>query len=440
MSDAARPQLLQLDVPTLEFVAVCIAALLGLLLIFAWLQQRNSRALAWWGSAYLIGASSIALWGAPSPWYQLPKEVPEALTFLACGMIWNGVRLFHGRRLLPVAAFAGAIAWLVLCQFPAVSQDSNARIALGAVVVATYTFFIAFELRRERRKSLYSRTAALVVPSVHAAIFLLPLGMQAFLPTAYAGGWLTVFALETMLYAVGTAFIVLLMVKDNDVDVYRNAASTDPLTGLLNRRAFFEGARSLCAQRGERGEAVTMLMLDLDHFKSINDRFGHAIGDEVLRVFADVARSSMRGSDIVGRFGGEEFAVIVPEPMEFAARIAERLRAAFEEAGVSIGGHAIGATVSIGAAMSSEPVTDISALIARADAALYRAKNDGRNRLYAAEDEPPAEGARPLAGARRGQGHKPTRLSHGKAHVRRGKSVGLAVAAEKATSRLPSSR
>jgi diguanylate cyclase (GGDEF)-like protein len=404
MFAAARPQLTLLDVPTLTFVAICVAALLGLLLIFAWLQQRNVRALAWWGSAYLLGASSIALWGAPAPVYHLPTEFAQALTFMACGLIWNGVRLFHGRRLLPIAAFAGAIVWLVLCQLPLLPQGSQERIALGAVVVATYTFFIAFELRRERRKSLFSRTAALVVPCVHAAIFLLPLGMQAFLPLAVAEGWLAVFALETMLYAVGTAFIVLLMVKDNDVNVYRNAASTDHLTGLLNRRAFLDGARSLCARRGERGLAVTMLMLDLDHFKSINDRFGHAIGDEVLRVFANVARSNMRGSDIVGRLGGEEFAVIVPEPMEFAARIGERLRANFEEAGVTVDGHAIGATVSIGAATSSEPVTDISTLIARADAALYRAKHDGRNRLHAAEDEPPpSHGARPLAAARGGE-------------------------------------
>ena len=93
------------------------------------------------------------------------------------------------------------------------------------MVVATYTFFIAFELRRERRKSLYSRTAAIVVPMLHAAIFLMPLAMQAFLPACFAAGWLTVFALETMLYAVGTAFIVLLMVKDHHVDIYRNAAS-----------------------------------------------------------------------------------------------------------------------------------------------------------------------------------------------------------------------
>ena len=164
MFAAVRPQLSPLDIPTLAFVAVCIAALLGLLLLFAWVQQRNVRALAWWGSAYLIGASSIALWAAPTPLYEMPREFPQAMTFLACGMMWNGVRLFHGRPLFPIAAFAGAFLWVMLCQLPSMPPGSNERIALGAVVVATYTFFIAYELRRERRKSLYSRTAAIVVP------------------------------------------------------------------------------------------------------------------------------------------------------------------------------------------------------------------------------------------------------------------------------------
>jgi diguanylate cyclase (GGDEF)-like protein len=417
MFSAARPQLTPLDIPTLSFVAVCIAALLGLLLIFAWLQQRNVRALAWWGSAYLIGASSIALWAAPSLVYEMPREIPQAMTFVACGMIWNGVRLFHGRPLLPTAAFAGAILWVILCQLPSMPPGSNERIALGAIVVATYTFFIAYELRRERRKSLYSRTAATVVPCVHAAIFLIPLGMQAFLPEAYASAWLTVFTLETMLYAIGTAFIVLMMVKDNDVDIYRSAASTDHLTGLLNRRAFLETAHMLCARQADRRQPVTMMVMDLDHFKSINDRFGHAVGDEVLRVFANVARSSMRGSDLVGRIGGEEFAVIVAEPMEFAERIAERLRASFEIAGITIAEQTIGATVSIGAATAYEPVTDIAPLIARADEALYRAKRDGRNRLHKAEEGAANEQARLVAAVRTEPTAKPAMAAR-KRHVR----------------------
>ncbi len=299
--------------------------------------------------------------------------------------------------LLPVAAFAGAVVWLVLCQLPLFAAGSTARIVLGVLVVATYTFFIALELSRERRKSLRSRIAAIVVPCLHAAIFLIPLAIRALTPEVIAASWVTVFALETVLYAVGTAFIVLLLVKDHSVGVYRHAASTDYLTGLLNRRAFLENALKLCARQAGRNKPVTLMMFDLDHFKSINDRFGHAVGDEALRVFADTIRKSMRASDIIGRLGGEEFAAIVAEPMDLATPIAERVRASFEITGKVIAGQVVGGTVSIGAATATDVVTNIDALIARADAALYRAKGEGRNRLRTAEDEMPAERARLIA-------------------------------------------
>jgi diguanylate cyclase (GGDEF)-like protein len=388
------------DLPTLSLVAVCIAGLLGLFLIIDWMQQRNVRALAWWGSAYLIGASSIALGSMPSPLIKLPPEVPGALTFLACGMIWNGVRLFQGRRVLPLATFIGAAIWLGIGQIPGVLEDGNGPI-LGALIVPFYTFFIAIELWRERRRTRYSRAAAIVVPCLHAGIFLVPLAMHTLLPDGHNGAWLTVFTFETILYAVGTAFIVMLMVKDHHVHVYRTAAYTDHLTGLLNRRAFMENALTLCTQQAKRGEPVAMLLFDLDHFKSINDRFGHATGDEVLRLFGRVVRASTRVDDIIGRFGGEEFIAIVPGGLESANKIAERVRSGFETAGVTVTNYPVGATVSIGAAYSYDAVTAIDPLIARADAALYRAKHEGRNRLHVAEDEASTERLRLITAARR---------------------------------------
>src|SRR5215475_9178808 len=236
-----------LDLPTLSLVAVCIAGLLGIFLIIDWLQQRNVRALAWWGSAYLIGASAMALASMPTPIISLPAVVPGALTFLACGMIWNGLRLFQGRRVLPLATFIGAAIWVGLGQIPGVLENGNGQI-LGALIVPVYTFFIAMELWRERRRTRYSRAAALVVPCLHAGIFLVPLVMHAVLPAGHNAAWLTVFTLETIIYAVGTAFIVMLMVKDHHVHVYRTAACTDHLTGLLSRPAFMENALTLCAQ------------------------------------------------------------------------------------------------------------------------------------------------------------------------------------------------
>jgi diguanylate cyclase (GGDEF)-like protein len=185
------------------------------------------------------------------------------------------------------------------------------------------------------------------------------------------------------------------------VHIYRTAACTDHLTGLLSRPAFMENALTLCAQQARRGEPVALLMFDLDHFKSINDRFGHAVGDEVLRVFGQVVRASTRADDIIARFGGEEFIAIVPGGLESASKIGERVRSSFRFAGATVGAHAVGATVSIGAAVAYEPVTALDSLIGRADAALYRAKYAGRNRFHVAEEEMANERARLIAAARR---------------------------------------
>jgi hypothetical protein len=242
MDLAVNVQTSNLDLPTLSLVAVCIAGLLCIFLIIDWMQQRNVRALAWWGSAYLMGASGIALASMPTPLIELPAVVPGALTFLACGMIWNGVRLFQGRRILPAATFIGAALWLGIGQIPGVLENGNGQI-VGALIVPVCTFFIAFELWRERRRTRYSRAAAIVVPCLHAGIFLVPLTMHAVLPADHNAAWLTVFTLETIIYAVGTAFIVMLMVKDHHVHVYRTAACTDHLTGLLNRQT-----RARCAR------------------------------------------------------------------------------------------------------------------------------------------------------------------------------------------------
>jgi diguanylate cyclase (GGDEF)-like protein len=397
LSDSATQT--ALDAPILLIVAVCIAALLGLFLTFAWLQRRSVRALAWWGSAYLIGAASMVQWSAPAHVVSIPPAIPTALIFVACGMMWNGIRLFQQRRLLPVAGLAGAIAWLVAINLPAFPPGNYPRIVLGAVVVAVYTFLIAFELWRERRKSLYSRTAAVVVPALHAGILLTPFVMRLIWPDLFAASWSTIFALETVIYAVGAAFIMLLLVEDRQVTVYRNAAIVDPLTGLINRRGFQESALHLCARRAARRQPVSMLMFDLDHFKSINDRFGHAVGDDALRVFGEVARSNMRENDIVARLGGEEFAAIVPANLEDAAKIGERIRASFQEAGVTISGRRMNATVSIGISTSQARVTDLEQLAARADSALYRAKREGRNRVYLAGDTSAEEAAHPIGTA-----------------------------------------
>jgi diguanylate cyclase (GGDEF)-like protein len=129
-------------------------------------------------------------------------------------------------------------------------------------------------------------------------------------------------------------------------------------------------------------EPVSVLMFDLDHFKKINDRFGHAVGDRALQTFARTAAAKLRATDIVGRLGGEEFAAILPATnLKAAAVAAERVREAFEVAAKEIDGLPVGGTVSIGAAATDNPDSDMDTLLVLADHALYAAKASGRNRF-----------------------------------------------------------
>ena len=382
-----------LDIPTLFTVSTGIVAALGMFLLFAWIQDRNIRALAWWAAAYLVGGAGVALWmldKTVSP--PLPFGFGSALLFVACGMIWNGARLFHGGRVRPFALCAGGVIWLVACQFPLFTQSGANRVVLSSIMVSGYAFFTARELWFERRNRRQARWAAIFVPLLHGLVFLPPIALALTQPDGLGVaplpvGWKAVFILEALLYAVGTAFIVLMMAKERVESIHKTAAATDTLTGLLNRRGFLERAQALTARHPSGDRRITALMFDLDHFKSINDRFGHAIGDEALRVFAKTIQSTLRDGDIVGRLGGEEFAVVLPSGTANATVAAERVRAAFEIAGVEIGGHRMGATVSIGAACSTMAGCNIDQLLSRADAALYAAKEGGRNRVAYAPDE-----------------------------------------------------
>jgi diguanylate cyclase (GGDEF)-like protein len=391
---------MSLDVPTLFIVSTCIASLLGLILCFAWIQDRNIRALAWWGAAYLLGGVGVALWildaGSPTPFYGLSS----ALLFGACGTIWKGARLFYGRSLHPLVLAAGAIVWMVACQVPAFAESGVARIVLSSLIVSVYTFCTAREVWADRRKR--SRWGAVFVPILHGLVFLPPIPlavMRAGETTLLSSGWIAVFTLETLLYVVGTAFIALMMAKERTESLHKAAAVTDPLTGLLNRRGFMELAELQIARRARQGSRVSVLMFDLDHFKSINDRYGHAGGDEALRVFAHTIQGTMREGDVIGRLGGEEFAALVAGSADEAAIAAERVRVNFETAGLVIAGHQMNATVSIGAADVAAAACSIEHLISRADAALYAAKQAGRNRVACAPEEvAPSAGAQAAAG------------------------------------------
>jgi diguanylate cyclase (GGDEF)-like protein len=181
------------------------------------------------------------------------------------------------------------------------------------------------------------------------------------------------------------------MAKERTELRHRTAAMIDPLTGMSNRRAFFEEAQQLLKR--PPFQSVAVLVIDLDNFKSINDRYGHAVGDRVLQVFAETAAANLRKRDRIGRLGGEEFGVILNDTgPDLAAHLGERIRIAFSEAGRDVEGRPVRATLSVGLVVT-ESDAELDQLLAHADQALYLAKELGRNRTQSTilERTPPGE-------------------------------------------------
>ena len=381
---------MSLDVSTLYLVATMVAAMLGTMLLFFG-RQENIAALKWWGTAYLLGAASVALWTLGGDRFgEMLSLALSAVGFIACGMVWNASRVFHGRNPNLPGLVLGAIAWIAAVVTVA-PEASAIRMTIGAGIVATYAALTATELWSERRRTLQKRWVTIVVPVLHGFVLMLPILLGDLLhphDQMFSGSiWVTVFSIELVLYAVGTVFVIFMLVSERTVTAHRTAASMDPLTGMFNRRGFAEATSRVIEREANAGRPVTVLIFDIDHFKSINDRFGHPAGDEILKLFATVVVNTLRISDLSGRIGGEEFAALLPCSLEEGVIAAERVREAFADSGIVVEEGPVDTTVSIGVA-GGPAGTELEVLLASADTALYQAKRSGRNRVEAAEELP----------------------------------------------------
>ena len=192
--------------------------------------------------------------------------------------------------------------------------------------------------------------------------------------TAYAfGALIAAFWLNASVIGIGLGRLVRRI---------RQLSEYDPLTGVMNRRALERKVRSERARLGRTRQGFALVIFDLDHFKQVNDTYGHAVGDAVLRHAANLIGAKLRDQDVLGRYGGEEFVVILPMTTREGARgAAERMRRQFEEAPLDQDGQQIAVTASFGVAVVTDPGETAEDIYRRADEALYRAKANGRNRV-----------------------------------------------------------
>jgi diguanylate cyclase (GGDEF)-like protein len=198
-----------------------------------------------------------------------------------------------------------------------------------------------------------------------------------------------------LLFTVVMAFLQLNMTKERTELKHKINSLIDPLSGVANRRAFLDGAADLLARQEADREPLAVLLFDLDHFKQINDRLGHAVGDEVLQSFAGTATDTLGADVLFARIGGEEFASCLPVgDLDEAYAIADRVRRNFAAAAARFGDDRLAPSVSVGVTLGCDPRSTIVELLSIVDRALYRAKEHGRNRV---ETEIPADGAAPVA-------------------------------------------
>ena len=364
-------------------------AVAGGLLLLSWSQHRKTTSLALWGFAFAMGGAAALLIAErnriPDFWSIF---IANTVLAAAYGLMWNGARSFEGRSLSKIAWTAGAVLWVAACAFPLFYATATARAVLMTGIGMTYTMLTAYEFWRARSDGLMSRWPAIILLTLHAATLPTRIPLVSFLGGAEpAPAGLQAFVLfETVLLSMAGAYLFVSLVKERITSTFRRAAFIDPLTGVANRRAFLEQGGRMVQRAGIERQPVTLLLFDLDRFKSINDAHGHAAGDATLIDFCDTAAAQLRPTDLFARWGGEEFACLLHNTTAAnGVVVGERVRQAFAATAHRSGDKSFLATVSVGLATTAGEWGDLPSLLVSADRALYRAKALGRDRIVAEE-------------------------------------------------------
>lgn len=392
-------------------------ALAGMMLAIVWSLRRCGLPGVgdWWRANLLLTAAMILI--------TTRGFVPDVLSVLVAnvGLAWAlalfhvGVQRFCGRpppwRTL-LAGTGAVAAGIVYWRY--VDDDVNARVLVVSVFHGAVCMWTGLTLWRNRPRPGHDRhgmplplpggnrrrdavrgpRAPWIITAGFALLFAVGHGIRGMvsLDALLAGDTLAAPGFHPVFLAVGALVMpamtmgAVLMIHGAIVERLEAVANTDYLTGVLSRKAFEEQAARVLAFAEARGMPVALLIVDVDHFKVVNDTHGHAAGDAVLTAFSAAVADTIRQGDLIGRLGGEEFAVLLPGASDHeASRIAERVRAAAAAQMVRWHGVVIPYTVSGGLA-SWQKGEDFAALAARADTALYVAKLAGRNRTRSHEE------------------------------------------------------
>ncbi|WP_295996283.1 diguanylate cyclase [Rugamonas sp.] len=377
-----------LNQDTLLLVQISIPLLTTALLIAAAFYTDSAQEQRLWAVGNVLTCAGMALTALK----HVPPLVDQVLSYgaLALGLavVLRGLRVFCMEELAwRWVALIAVAAMLPTGYFSLIVPDLRARLCVSGAYFALLNWYCAYTLARHGNwRAITTAVAGFTV-----------LGLALFLRAAYlllrpgealdAEGVLMQATLFVVPQAqVCIAFGLVLMVARRYAERLHRLSAMDHLTGALNRLGLeVQGQRVL--QRAQRSErSVTVMMVDVDYFKQINDNYGHPVGDEVLRQLARLLRAELRPFDLMARYGGEEFVLVLDGlAQREAALVAERLRTTIAQQTVTLAGHQIRYTASFGVVCAADAGYDLTRLIALGDAAMYEAKRGGRNRVVSHE-------------------------------------------------------
>lgn len=360
----------------------------------------KQRALPMWSLSNLVAILTLVCDGLAT------KHNSDAFRILASGgmmitmlFIWWGLRRLYDMQmpwrimgLIALGLFLAAIVAVVESEAPLrIIVPLLYFVTPGAILIAAGRDFV-----NQRRDVWTAQTWLLAGSAIGWALITAVTGITELASLTWPSLHKLVLVMN-VLHDTGTLFIIMalnfcgfLLLSEKLSEELQVLASLDSLTGVFNRRAFRAAAQGFMGQPERSGH---LLVLDLDHFKRINDRYGHAAGDEVLRGFSTVLGNTTRNSDLVGRTGGEEFCILLPSATEQEAMgVAERIRQQVADLESRWNGALVKATVSIGVAPIQD-TRDLDHATAEADRALYAAKRSGRNRVIHVRSVPDIEAA-----------------------------------------------
>jgi diguanylate cyclase len=377
------------DLKTIIFMSMLLTFMLSMLLAITRVHHKEVKGPGYWSVGNLVVGLGMILILIQLDSAKLLFLPGAALIGAGLSLYINGIQAFVGKKpdhRIPIAAFIVLIA--VDLYFMFVSHDIRSTVVVDALVFAAIYLACArltFAQDEGVLGNLYWMTSSLflllALLMVGRAISASSVDISVF--DSFAT-W-PVNAYTFMVGAVSQFFISSLFVLMLSYQLNQNLASMvtiDGLTGILNRRGLEDGALKMQGICRRINMSMAVLLIDIDHFKKVNDQHGHLVGDDVLRHIAKVISKTLRTGDVAGRYGGEEFSVFMPNTNENDAGVlAERIRAAVEAAPFKENHLNIRTTVSIGVADSVRAGYDFKGLIAAADGTLYSAKNNGRNRV-----------------------------------------------------------